>query len=64
MYSMAVLNPDNLPDLGQGNQFTKSPPNEREKGGKVWTTAMGAGETWMGGRECVLSGRCGKNGRI
>ena len=57
MYSMAVLNPDNLPDLGQGNQFTKSPPNEREKGGKVWTTAMGAGETWSmdGGKGvCVV----------
>lgn len=31
MYSMAVLKPDNLLDLGQGNQFTKSPPNETER---------------------------------
>ena len=64
MYSMAVLNPDNLPDLGQGNQFTKSP--QTEKGRKVWRTEMGAGETWSrdGGREFVSVGRCGINTRF
>lgn len=66
MYSMAVLNPDNLPDLGQGNQFTKSPQMKQRKAEKCGRLQWGQGRhgAWMGGRECVLAGRCGINGRI
>lgn len=57
MYSMAVLNPDNLPDLGQGNQFTKSPPNKMEQGkgekcgGLKW--GQGRHKAWWGKGVCV-----------
>lgn len=70
MYSMAVLNLANLPDLGQGKEFTSYPPstqiNERkgEKGtGRIW--GQGTHEAWLGeGRMCSWVGQCGINSRI